>query len=169
MKRLTITLLIILLGGCAASETPAPIRLVYSGLDYQIPPNPVALGSMGGEENLLAASYSEEVAQDYLAFTRETSLVTGGCSYPEFVETVQRKTDEQTCSADALAAFRHVFMEDARYGVWPGNAHDHYYFETKQGSFVFTVLGEDELVKVDSDFLGAEELREVIEPQLASG
>lgn len=161
---LTTLLSLLVLSGCATS---ADLTVSYSGITFHIPGNVVAVGSAGGDDNFLGFKYSKETGERYIAFTRESGIGTGGCDYTTFFREVLALTDGNNCESSAVESFRTVFDVGNDADVWEGDQHDVYYFPGDDGKvFAFLVLGDDRVVKIDSDSLDENSLRGILRNQL---
>lgn len=155
-------LLVFLIAGCAQNT---PLHLKYEGQSYYIPGGVEEVGSLGDDEHFLVFKYSREKGEKYLAFSNPGSIEKGDCDYSEFFNSVIRKdVAESPCDQRSLEAFRDSFTSGPDAGHWQTNGLDHYYFVTEQaGTFIFTVLSGEEVIKIDSDFLMPEDLYSIIE------
>lgn len=165
MRRFLITLCCLLgLTGCA---TTTDFKVVYSGLNFYIPDQVVAVGSAGGDDNFLGFKYSKRPGERFIAFSKENGLGTGGCDYPTFFQQVLKLTDSKTCELSAVASFRTVFDVGSRSGVWRDGKHEVYYFPGDNGKiFAFLVLDDQNIVRIDSDFLDTKAMKAVLAEQL---
>ena len=155
-------LLVVLISGCASSQS---VHLRYEGESYYLPSGVEEIGATGDSENFLVFKYSREKGKKYLAFSNSESIEKGDCNYSEFFSAViQKDGTRSSCDKYKLEAFRDAFISSSGAGHWKINGLDHYYFITERtGTFVFRVLPNDEIIKIDSDFLSPEELYSIFE------
>lgn len=154
---------ILVLSGCATSKD---VRISYSGLDFYVPGEIVAIGSAGGEDNFLGLKYSPTPGKRFIAFTKEGIYGTGGCDYPAFFQQVLMESDTNDCEQSAVESFRQVFKVGHESGVWSEGGYDVYFFPGDQKVFVFLVLDDKTVIKIDSDFLDTEGMRAVLADQI---
>ncbi|WP_205624602.1 hypothetical protein [Marinobacter nanhaiticus] len=155
---------LLIFSGCA---TRSDVEASYSGLNFHIPSNVVAVGSAGGDDNFLGFKYSTKPGEQFIAFTKEGSFGTGGCDYPSFFRQVLKLEDSGACDISAVESFRKVFDVSDASGVWQAGQHDAYYFPADDGKiFVFLVLDGRTVVKIDSDFLDEKGMKAVLSDQL---
>ncbi|WP_231363034.1 hypothetical protein [Thioalkalivibrio sp. ALR17-21] len=139
------------------------LTLSYSGQQYLLPPNPVAIGSAGGKDNVLIIKYSEKSGKDYISLSRGGDLETGACSYPDFFRSTLDSQAEDSCANSAIDAFRRIFVADAETDVWEVSGHLHYYFRTADhGTFVFSVIDDHAIIVINTDFMEEQELRHAL-------
>ena len=162
--KVSFILFVILISGCAASSRS--IHLRYEGESYYPPLGVEEIGVTGGSENFLVLKYSREKGRKYLAFTNSEFIDKGSCSYSDFFNAIIQKDGvHSSCEKYKLEIFRDVFTSYSGAGYWRINGLDHYYFITERnGTFVFKVLPGDKIIKIDSDFLGPEELYFIFQP-----
>ncbi len=165
MRRFLLTVCCLLvLTSCATTST---LKVSYSGLNFYIPEHVVAVGSAGGEDNFLGFKYSRRPGDQFIAFTRESGLGTGGCDYPTFFQQVLKLSTSKTCEISAVESFRKVFDVGSTSGVWRGGEHEVYYFPGDNGKiFAFLLLDDQHIVKIDSDFLDTKAMKAVLVEQL---
>lgn len=160
------TCCLVVLSGCATSKD---VKVSYSGLNFHIPSNVVAVGSAGGDDNFLGFKYSRKPGEQFIAFTRESGFGTGRCDYPAFFQQVLELADSGACEISAVESFRKVFDVSDASGVWQAGQHQAYYFPADDGKiFVFLVLDGRTVVKIDSDFLDKKGMKAVLADQLGS-
>lgn len=139
------------------------LTLSYAGQQYLLPPNPVAIGSAGGKDNVLIIKYSEKPGKDYITLSRGGNLETGACSYSNFFRSILDSQAEDGCADAAIDAFRRTFVADAETDVWEVAGHLHYYFRTADhGTFVFSVIDDHAVIVIDTDFMEEQELRHAL-------
>ncbi|MDX1634602.1 MAG: hypothetical protein R3280_08200 [Marinobacter sp.] len=149
------------IAGCAqASQT---LTAVYSGMKFQAPPSPVIVGSLGQNNDILLMKYSRRSGQQYISFTVENGLDTGGCELADFFEAVMSMKPDQDCEEAAVASFREVVAHGTEFGSWKDELRDYYYFLSDQKpSFVFFTSDNGNLIKLESDFLDAAGFRTLL-------
>lgn len=162
-RLLLVSVFVLVLSGCATSSN---VRISYSGLDFYIPSEIVAIGSAGGEDNFLGFKYSPTPGERFIAFTKEGVFGTGGCDYPAFFQQVLMVSDTNDCEQSAVESFRQVFKVGSESGVWSEGEYDVYFFPGDQKVFVFLVLDDKTVIKIDSDFLDKEGMRSVLADQV---
>ncbi|MGQ7273984.1 hypothetical protein [Marinobacter sp. V034] len=168
MKRiyLFLTMLLLSTAGCADSEPT--IQAVFSGVKFNIPNNPLIVGNLGQNNDLLIVKYSRELGKQYIGFSKERDIDTGGCTADVFFETTIEDDDADTkCSGTAIDAFRKVFVEGASYGQWKGKKREYYFFlKDEKPSFIFYTLTDGSVIKLESDFMDKQGFREMLGAEL---
>lgn len=138
-------------------------KFIYAGFDFILPENQSVIGSMGGGDNIIIFRYGDVVGEKYISFTNMTNdeNINYGCDAKEFFNDSFSFKKETSCNNDQLTAFQSVFLLNRDYGVWGKEKNVYFSFDLSE-SIVF-VLGKDgSVVKIDSDFLSKEELKDIL-------
>ena len=107
----------------------------------------------------LVFKYSNQPAQDYIAFSQEAAI-DESCTVDQFFQTVVNPQQSSHCDPYAVTVFIQQFADQHPGEHWPSSKHTAYYFQTNdQRQFVFIPLTADKLLKIDSDFLIKQQLR----------
>lgn len=165
-KMIYLTLLLCLPGIALAGQDS--LRVVYRHLNFHIPADPLLVGLLGSDSNIVIAKYSGEPGQKIIGFSVEQDLEFADCEPGIFFEEVLDVT-AAGCEAQSVAAFRHVFVRNRETGVWRGEDYRFFYFLGPKKSTVF-MLGEQsggEIYKIESNFQSKRELRRVLSDYLA--
>ncbi|MDF0752010.1 hypothetical protein NLU14_17400 [Marinobacter sp. 71-i] len=84
MNKFFIIALISLLSS-SLSASGRDLRVVYGKLDFYIPNNPIVVGYLGTDSEILIAKYSDEPGKDIVGFSLDKEVNTGGCSPEVFL------------------------------------------------------------------------------------
>lgn len=156
--RLILSLMLLLTVGCTSNQT---LTLSYSGLKFNLPPDPVVIGLGSSNENVLIIKYSKALGERYIAFTQETEIRTGNCNYKQFFKYVlNNENKEYICGDETVAFFKDIFLDGT---VGENDLYPYYSFRTKDNNaFVFLVIDESSIIKIESDFIRKEALSKVL-------
>jgi hypothetical protein len=162
--RLTTVLIFLAISTMASATDTGLLRLNYQGLDFYIPKNPVTIGFLGTESDLLLVKYSQEPGEKYIGFGIESKdFNTGGCNPEEFLDTVLGESNDG-CNKEDVESFRMVFVENRDAGVWASSDARFYYFLSDKKSTVFHVLDNQKRrsLMIESDFISKKEIRKAL-------
>lgn len=142
-------------------------RIVYGELDFYIPNNPIVVGYLGTDSEILIAKYSDEPGKDIIGFSLDQEVNTGGCSPEVFFRSVLNE-NEPECNISAVESFRYVFMKNRDSGIWSGGDKEFFYFIGSDKSTVFlTEKGTDsKTYKIESNFLSKERIKDIFSNHL---
>tara|TARA_R110001592_G_scaffold284981_1_gene553322 strand:- start:207 stop:719 length:513 start_codon:yes stop_codon:yes gene_type:complete len=169
MKKLVLLLTTLALTPIAAcAQSDQTITAVFSGMKFQVPEAPVIVGALGQSNNILLIKYSRSAGKRYISFNTENSLDTGGCDRADFFMAVIGAKPANQCNEAAITSFQSVFRSGSDSGVWKNDERNFYYFLSDDDrSFVFFSSNDGRLIKLESDFLDAKDLRTalgIVEP-----
>jgi hypothetical protein len=162
-KRILFLITLALTSMAACAQSGQAITAVFSGMKFQVPEEPLIVGALGQNNGILLIKYSLSAGESYISFSAEDSLDTGGCERADFFITAIGAKPESLCDETAVKSFQSVFRNGSDSGVWRDDQQDFYYFlSDNERSFVFFSTSDGRLVKLESDFLDSEGLREVL-------
>ena|SRR5690554_869814 len=143
------------------------LRVVYGNLDFYVPNNPLLIGYLGTDSEILIAKYSVEPGKDIVGFSLDKEVNTGGCSPEVFFRSVLGE-NEAECDIRAIDSFRYVFMRNRDSGVWSGSDKDFFYFIGPDKSTVFMTKNDNdnETFKIESNFLSKEKIKNIFSSHL---
>ncbi|MDY6842090.1 MAG: hypothetical protein SV429_11455 [Pseudomonadota bacterium] len=148
-----------------ASESD--LRIVYGELDFYIPNNPVIVGYLGTDSEILIAKYSDEPGKDVVGFSLDKEVNTGGCSPEVFFRSVLSE-NESECDVKAVESFRYVFMKNRDSGIWSSGDKEFFYFIGPDKSTVFMINQDTDsrTYKIESNFLSKERIKDIFSSHL---
>lgn len=149
------------------SASESDLRIVYGGLDFFIPNNPVLIGYLGTDSEILIAKYSDEPGKDIIGFSLDKEVNTGGCRPEVFFRSVLN-ANEAECNTDAVESFRYVFMKSRDSGAWSGGDKEFFYFIGSDKSTVFMIeeKSDNKTYKIESNFLNKERIKGIFSSYL---
>lgn len=139
------------------------IELVYSDLRFSIPAGFTLVGDIGDSQNLLVFRYGDEPGKRFLAFADMTDDQTldYGCAPGPFFRAVFFATAADKCDQALIKAMQDNFVTDQKVATWRQDSYSLAYSDHGKKAFLF-VIGEDgELLRIDSDFLSGESLKQI--------
>jgi hypothetical protein len=163
MKRTTLLIALAFASLSACAQTDQYITAAYAGMKFEVPGSPVIVGSLGVNNDILLIKYSDTIGKRYITFGTENTLETGGCGWSDFFEATLSGTDNHSCAQASVASFRNVFVKGSDAGTWKIEGRAYYYFlSDSESSFVFFQSGNDNVIKLESDFLDSDGFRRVL-------
>ncbi|WP_148862753.1 hypothetical protein [Marinobacter fonticola] len=157
---------VLFFSGCASIEADAEskyIKVIYSGLTFRLPPDPLIVGSLGGESNILVFEYSKDPGK-YIGYTTDRDLRTGNCEPTEFFrKSLSNDASDSDCPNE-IKTFNQVFSRDRETGAWTGTDQEFYYFISRdhRSSFIFFVTDDGTIRKMESDFLKKSDFKKAL-------
>lgn len=141
------------------------IKLVYSDLNFNLPSSISAMGDAGGEQNILIIRYGDVRGKNFIAFSDMTndSSVDYGCPASDFFHGVFSDRASPTCNKDNMSLMRQVFVEGKQVESWSVNGYEIAYSKGDKKTFAFVIRDNGKLVKIDSDFISKDSLKEMLE------
>jgi hypothetical protein len=149
------------------SASESDLRIIYGELDFYIPNNPVVVGYLGTDSEILIAKYSDEPGKDIVGFSLDKEVNTGGCRPEAFFRSVLSESEAE-CDGGAVESFRYVFMKNRDSGIWSGGDNEFFYFIGSDKSTIFmTEKGADSRTyKIESNFLSKERIKDIFSSHL---
>jgi len=149
------------------SASESDLRIVYGELDFYIPNNPVVVGYLGTDSEILIAKYSDEPGKKIVGFSLDKEVNTGGCSPEVFFRSVLSE-NEAKCDINAVESFRYVFMKNRDSGIWSSGDKEFFYFIGSDKSTVFlTEKGTDsKTYKIESNYLSKKRIKDIFSSHL---
>lgn len=140
------------------------VELLFADIRLEVPGNPSTL-AVQEKELFLALRYGPESGQDYVIFTDHPAVPTQGCPPDEFFSRAMRQGvsfENEQCDTGLVEDFRSAFVEQADSGIWIGEHLKAYYFLQETKSMVYLIGASGEYIKLDTDFLSADELEQLV-------
>lgn len=164
-RTLTFSVVMLFLTACATLDTgrnkdSSYMNVMYSGLMFKIPADPLVVAYLGGESDILTFEYSKEPGK-YIGYTTDHDLTTGGCDPAIFFQkALSGEASKSDCNGE-ITSFNQVFSRGRETGTWSGTNQTFYYFISsgKRSSFVFFVSDDGTIKKMESDFLKKSDFR----------
>lgn len=164
MKKIIYVLALLLFSSTTLSANN--IKLIYATLEFSIPSGFSTLADLHNDENFLVFKYGTNKSADYLAFTNMTndSSLEYGCLPYTFYNDLFSNANESQCNAESLTILRDVFINNATVDIWHYK-HAQLNYSQKDGkSFVFLTTHNGKLIKIDSDFIIKQDLKNIFAP-----
>ncbi len=146
-----------------AVKADSRIELVYSDLKFNIPAGFTLVGDIGDSLKLLAFRYGDEPGKRFLAFADMThdQTLDYGCTPGTFFRAVFFATAPNQCDQALIKAMQENFVTDRKVATWSQDSYSLAYSDHGKKAFLF-VIGEDgKLLRIDSDFLSGESLKQI--------
>ena len=83
-----------------------------------------------------------------------------------FFNDVFNENKNSKCNQAELKAFKKIFLVNHDFGKWNNENYDFFYTIEKDDSFLFVVHKNGKIVKIDSDFLDKEGLKDIVSKYL---
>ena len=146
---------------CSAEHT---IPFSYYGLTFTIPGNPTSGGASGREAGFVALKYKTNAEEGYLAFSQLTKHETEdfGCMPQVFISALFSSKNKSACNKQQLEIFNEVFIKSASIHSGKHKEFPLFYSFSKDMSFLFIVISEDIVLKIDSDFMSRDQFLNLI-------
>lgn len=153
---------------CHASNQLDNITFVYGGHTFFTPASPNLIASTGGSENIIILRYGEEKGEKYLSFSniKEDKSLNIDCDIKVFFAQVFSVSTSKNCNTDQINSFRKIFVDQHDSGTWNGEKMTVYYSIGSDQSLLFAFDDDGQAIKIDTDFLNKETLKNMIKEAL---